>query len=167
MAIAYANSIRAALLAVLKTSLPAVVNTLGLEPIHTWESKRVGEPSSSETPALVIRWAGWQQPYTTGEVFDAGESTQSDSIYRFYVWLFYAGADEEVVDEQLAGYAEAIRAVLDDVANCDLGGVAQDVWTDECTTSPAVRISGDDRLFRATQISVRVWKTRILGTYSD
>lgn len=167
MATAYVNAIRAALLAALKADLPAKLTALGLAPINTWQDKRVGEPSSSETPAVMVRWGGWQQPYATGDVFDAGASTQSDTIYRFYVLAFVAGADEEQLDEDLAAYAEALRAVIDDIDNCDLSGAAQDMWPDECEASPATRISGDDRYFRAIRLSVRVVKTRIIGTYTD
>lgn len=167
MATAYVNAIRTALLTVLQTDLPAVLTALGLEAVNTWQSKRVGEPSSSETPAIMVRWGGWQQPYSPGDVYDAGASTMSDTVYRFYVFAFLAGADEEELDEDVAAYAEALRAVIDDIDNCDLGGVATDMWPDECEASPATRISGDDRYFRAIRLSVRVVKSRVIGTYSD
>ena len=167
MATAYANSIRAALLNALQTDLPPMLSALGLDPIATWESKRVGDPSSAETPAVVLRFAGWRQPYDDEHASDAGVYTQSTSIYRFLVFVFASGPDEERIDEELAAYAEAVRAVLDDVNNCDLGGVVEDMHPDEAVTSPAISMSGDERYFRAVQIPVRIWKTRTVGTYSS
>lgn len=167
MATAYVNAIRDGLLATLQADLPTVLSALDLDPIRTWQTQRIGEPSSAETPALVIRWGGWQQPYSTGDVFDAGASTHSTRTYRFYVWVFAAAADEEQLDADLAAYAEAVAAVLDDVDNCDLGGAAEDVWPSECEASPQTRLAGDDRFFRAIRLTVAVSKTRVLGTYSD
>lgn len=166
MATAAANSIRAGILSVLQSDLPAILTALDLPQIATWESKRREVQHTAQCPAIAIRWNGFAQG--NDEVGIAQSSTYVERQYRFVVVVAVHAADVETADERLAAYADAVAAVLDDYDNMTLGGAAEDVGLAmTCSVTPGLlNIEGFSERVRAAGIEIQVKRGRTVGSYT-
>jgi len=160
-----ANKIRAGLLAALQSDLPAKLSYLGLTAIATWESRRREIQHTGQLPAIAIRWNGWQQSQDSG-VGIAQDDTYVERWYRFVVLVAIHEDDPEDADYNLAAYADAVAAVLDDYANMTLGGAAQDISLNmTCDVTPGLRIEGFSQRVRVAGIEIAVKRGRTVGSY--
>ena len=165
MAKAYANDIRDELLDLLRTDLPGKVEALGLPDIETWENARQELRTSALYPAVLVRFAGWSQPRDDEHWMAGGSTQQTDTVYEFTVQLACKHADPVALDEDLAAYAECLRACIDDADNYNVGGAADDMWPGDLDTSPAFPQSDSTRV-RALELRVYIQKQRTVGNYA-